>query len=237
MNRIISKKIPVRQGFAVLFWLVLIGICWSHRDELTLENILNFTPENPLIAVLVMLGLFLLKCITFVIYGNLLYAASGVLFPLPAAILLNIVGSAIMASVPFFMGRKAGTGFLDTLTEKHPKLYLLKDIPQKNEVSSSVIIRLLGLLPGDLVSMYFGASGVRYSRYLTGTLIGLFPSIVIFSVMGMSAGDITSPAFWISAAAEILLILISFMVLMILRKKSKKPKNFTINLDSDDSTK
>ena len=187
-----------------------------------MEGILNFTPESPVTAVLVMLGLFLLKSITFVIYGNILYAASGILFALPAAVLLNIVGSAIMASVPYYMGRKAGAGFLNFLTSKHPKLSVLKDVPQKHPLSSSVMIRLLGLLPGDLVSMYFGAGSASYWRYLTGTLIGLFPSIVIFSVMGMSAGDITSPAFRISAAAEIILVLTSFIILICLRKRVRK---------------
>ena len=215
------KKIPLRQCIAIVFWLILVGICWSYRNELTIEGILNFTPENPFITVLIMLGLFLLKSVTFVIYGNILYAASGILFSLPAAVLLNVIGSAIMASIPFYMGRKAGAGLLTSLTEKHPKLSVLREIPQKNEVLSSVMIRLLGILPGDLVSMYFGASGVRYGRYLLGTLTGLFPSIVIFSVMGMSVNDITSPAFWLSAAAEIVLVLVSFIILCRLRKIHK----------------
>ena len=104
----------------------------------------------------------------------------------------------------------------------YPKLSVLKDVPQKHPLSSSVMIRLLGILPGDLVSMYFGAGRASFSRYLAGTLIGLFPSIVIFSVMGMSAGDITSPAFWISVAAEIILVLTSFIILFCIRKKSQK---------------
>ena len=217
-----SRHEIIRRILAVLFWMFLVLICWSRREHLTLEGILNFTPERPVTAVMVMLGLFLLKSITFVIYGNILYAASGILFALPAAVLLNIVGSAIMASVPYYMGRKAGAGFLDTLTSKHPKLSVLKDVPQKHPLSSSVMIRLLGLLPGDLVSMYFGAGGASFNRYLAGTLIGLFPSIVIFSVMGMSAGDITSPAFRISAAAEIILVLTSFIILICLRKRVRK---------------
>ena len=217
-----SRHEIIRRILAVLFWMFLVLICWSRREHLTLEGILNFTPERPVTAVMVMLGLFLLKSITFVIYGNILYAASGILFALPAAVLLNIVGSAIMASVPYYMGRKAGAGFLDTLTSKHPKLSVLKDVPQKHPLSSSVMIRLLGLLPGDLVSMYFGAGGASFNRYLAGTLIGLFPSIVIFSVMGMSAGDITSPAFRISATAEIILVLTSFIILICLRKRVRK---------------
>ena len=217
-----NRHEKIRRILAVLFWIFLVLICWSQREHLTIEGILNFTPEKPVMAVLVMLGLFLLKSITFVIYGNILYAASGILFSLPAAVFLNIVGSAIMASVPYYMGRKAGAGFLNTLTSKHPKLSVLNDIPQKHPLSSSVMIRLLGILPGDLVSMYFGAGRASFGRYLAGTLIGLCPSIVIFSVMGMSAGDITSPAFRISVAAEIILVLTSFIILFCIRKKSQK---------------
>ena len=220
--KLIHRKIPIRKLLAVLFWFLLVMICLRQRDRLTINGILHFTPKNPFIAVLIMLGLFVLKGTTFVIYGNILYAASGILFPLPGAILLNIIGSAIMATIPYLMGRSAGTGLLKTLTEKHPKLVVLRDIPQRNPLSSSIIIRLLGILPGDLVSMYFGAGGASYQHYLTGTLIGLFPSIVIFSVMGMSAGDIRSPVFWISVAAEILLVLLSFTVLLCLRRNNKK---------------
>lgn len=212
----------IRRLLAVLFWVVLVLICWSQRERLTIKGILDFTPEKLVLAVLMMLGLFLVKSITFVIYGNILYAASGILFSLPAAVLLNIAGTAIMASVPYFMGRRAGTGFLNTLTSKHPKLSVLKDVPQKHPLSSSVIIRLLGILPGDLISIYFGAGGASYWRYLTETLIGLFPSIVIFSVMGMSMNDITSPAFWLSILAEIVLFLTSFMILFILKKIAQK---------------
>ena len=46
--------------------------------------------------------------------------------------------------------------------------------------------------------------------------------IVIFSIMGMSVNDITSPAFWISAAAEMILVLTSFIIFICLRKKSWK---------------
>ncbi len=223
MNEVKKPKKPLIYYYGiVLFWMVLVLICWSQREHLTMEGILNFTSEKPVTAVLVMLGLFLLKSITFLIYGNILYAASGILFSLPAAVFLNIFGSMIVASVPYFMGKKAGAGFLNTLTLKHPKLSVLKDIPQKHPLSSSVMIRLLGILPGDLVSMYFGAGGASFSRYLAGTLIGLFPSIMIFSVMGMSAGDITSPAFRISVSAEIILLLTSFIILICLRKRVRK---------------
>ena len=85
-----------------------------------------------------------------------------------------------------------------------------------------MVIRLMGCLPGDVVSMYFGASGIRYREYLTGTLIGLTPSIVIFTVMGMSADDVTSPAFIISVCCEILTALTSIIWFFCWNRKRRK---------------
>lgn len=219
----VSKTADIlRKGIPVFFWAAVILLCFLYRDRITVENIVNFTPENPVLAVGIMLLLFAFKSVTFVIYGSILYAVNGILFPLPFAILLNMAGSAIMATLPFLIGRKNGSGLLLKLTEKYPKLSVLRKLPSENGFFLSMVIRLMGCLPGDVVSMYFGASGIRYREYLTGTLIGLTPSIVIFTVIGMSADDVTSPAFIISVCCEILTVLTSIIWIFCWNRKRRK---------------
>ncbi|MBQ7931992.1 MAG: TVP38/TMEM64 family protein [Clostridia bacterium] len=219
----VSKTADIlRKGIPVFFWAAVILLCFLYRDRITVENIVNFTPENPVLAVGIMLLLFAFKSVTFVIYGSILYAVNGILFPLPFAILLNMAGSAIMATLPFLIGRRKGSGLLVKLTEKYPKLSVLRKLPSENGFFLSMVIRLMGYLPGDVVSMYFGASGIRYREYLTGTLIGLTPSIVIFTVMGMSADDVTSPAFIISVCCEILTALTSIIWFFCWNRKRRK---------------
>ena len=219
----VSKTADIlRKGIPVFFWAAVILLCFLHRDRITVDNIVNFTPENPVLAVGIMLLLFAFKSVTFVIYGSILYAVNGILFPLPFAILLNMAGSAIMATLPFLIGRRKGSGLLVKLTEKYPKLSVLRKLPSENGFFLSMVIRLMGCLPGDVVSMYFGASGIRYREYLTGTLIGLTPSIVIFTVMGMSADDVTSPAFIISVCCEILTALTSIIWFFCWNRKRRK---------------
>lgn len=219
----VSKTADIlRKGIPVFFWAAVILLCFLYRDRITVENIVNFTPENPVLAVGIMLLLFAFKSVTFVIYGSILYAVNGILFPLPFAILLNMAGSAIMATLPFLIGRRKGSGLLVKLTEKYPKLSVLRKLPSENGFFLSMVIRLMGCLPGDVVSMYFGASGIRYREYLTGTLIGLTPSIVIFTVMGMSADDVTSPAFIISVCCEILTALTSIIWFFCWNRKRRK---------------
>ena len=219
----VSKTADIlRKGIPVFFWAAVILLCFLYRDRITVENIVNFTPENPVLAVGIMLLLFAFKSVTFVIYGSILYAVNGILFPLPFAILLNMAGSAFMATLPFLIGRRKGSGLLVKLTEKYPKLSVLRKLPSENGFFLSMVIRLMGCLPGDVVSMYFGASGIRYREYLTGTLIGLTPSIVIFTVMGMSADDVTSPAFIISVCCEILTALTSIIWFFCWNRKRRK---------------
>ena len=219
----VSKTADIlRKGIPVFFWAAVILLCFLYRDRITVENIVNFTPENPVLAVGIMLLLFAFKSVTFVIYGSILYAVNGILFPLPFAILLNMAGSAIMATLPFLIGRRKGSGLLVKLTEEYPKLSVLRELPSENGFFLSMVIRLMGCLPGDVVSMYFGASGIRYREYLTGTLIGLTPSIVIFTVMGMSADDVTSPAFIISVCCEILTALTSIIWFFCWNRKRRK---------------
>lgn len=209
-------------GIAVAFWLVLILLCLMYRDEITVERIVAFTPENTLVAALVMLCLFALKSISIFIYSGLLYAASGILFPLPLAILVNILGSVIMATIPFVIGQRSGTALVTKLIEKHPKLKLMKEIPNQNDFFVSFFVRIIGILPSDIVGMYLGAADIGYRRYIVGTILGMLPATVTFCIMGMQIQDVTSPAFLISLGFELCLMVVSTTAYAIWMKKVKR---------------
>ena len=82
MKRVNEKQIKnVRNAIAVIFWLIIILLCLIYRDEITVDSIVAFTPQNTFVAVLVMLALFAVKSVSIFIYCGLLYAASGILFP------------------------------------------------------------------------------------------------------------------------------------------------------------
>ena len=202
-------------------WLLLIALCLIYREEITVDRIVALTPENMLVAVLVMLCLFAVKSISIFIYSGLLYAASGILFPLPLAIIVNILGSIIMATIPYIIGRRSGSGLVTQLIEKHPKLKVMKDIPNQNEFFISFFVRIIGILPSDIIGMYLGATGIGYRRYITGTILGVLPATVTFCIMGMQIQDVTSPAFLVSLGVELCLMVVSTTAYAIWMKKVK----------------
>lgn len=214
-----SRLALLRTGVMLVFWCALIGFCLYYREDISVESIVTYTPSNLFAAAAIMLLLFALKGITVIIYGGILYAASGVLFPLPMAVLVNVLGTVLMTSIPFFVGRRAGKALLGHLAEKSEKLQHLQHLSPDRVFVTCLSVRIVGLLPGDLVGMACGASGFRYSSYLAGTLTGMFPSVIIFSVMGKSARDVSSPVFWASLACGILFMLIPFLLFLIRRKK------------------
>jgi len=181
---------------AVLFFLF--------RNDITLDAILRFTPKNLALAALIFLGLFALKSVTVVFYLKLLYLAAGVVFPLPAALAVNFLGTAIELTIPYLEGVVGGRKALTVLLERRPKLKKLRDLRAKNNLVFSVFLRAAGILPADPLSIYMGASGMDYVSCLGGGLIGMAPSIVITTFMGVSAENPGSPTFIISSALFVL---------------------------------
>lgn len=219
------KKITlngIRKILVCAIWLGLILYCLFNYRNLTLDAIVNYSPENAFVAVIVMLFLFAIKSIVFFIYGGLLYAACGVIFPLPLAIAVNTLGTIIMCSVPYFIGKMAGSRMVTSLFDKHPKLQIIKEIQEKNEFLVSFMARIVGVLPADVVSMYLGASLVGYDKYFFGSVLGLFPSIVSFAIMGMSVDNVTSPSFIFSALFELILMAVSIIFVFLWRRRRKK---------------
>ena len=179
------------------------------------------TPANSFLAALVMLALFALKSVSFVIYGSLLYAASGILFSLPAAVAVNPLGMVIMSTVPYLIGEKAGAEKVRQIVERHPRAAMLQDMQRRNDFFFCFFIRLIGFLPSDLIGAYMGASGIRYLPYITGSLLGMLSNMITFPLMGMNIRNILSPEFLIAAGIQIGLTLLSLTLYIVYRKKRR----------------
>ena len=167
-----------------------------------------------------MLALFALKSLSIVIYSGLLYAANGILFPLPVAIVLNLIGTVIMVSLPYQIGRRTGASAVDEIRSKYPKAEAIHDLRAKNDFLFSFLVRMVRL-PSDVASLYMGAVHVEYKKYLLGSLLGMLPHAITYPIMGMSIQDIRSPQFMISLSAEIAYILVTSAVYTLYRKKSR----------------
>lgn len=156
-----------------------------------------------------------------------LYAASGVLFPLPVAIAVNLAGTAVMVSLPFWLGKKLGSQAVQYILRRWPKSAMLRELRGGSDFFFVLIVRLLGILSADVVSAYMGAVGVGYRDYLPACLLGFLTTCVLFPIMGMSLSDIRSPQFLTAAGIQLAAMLASCIAFHFYRKKHiKQPMDF-----------
>lgn len=185
-------------------WLVILAVCLVNRDRFSVDGVLRYSPRNPLLAAVFMLLLFALKSLSVFIFSGILFAANGILFPLPAAIALNVLGAAVMVSLPYWLGRRLGKDAVDSVIAKYPKAEALRQMRTGREFSLSFITRAINILPSDILSLYMGATGINYPKYLAGSILGMLLSIITFPIMGMNITEPTSPWFWASIVIQVL---------------------------------
>lgn len=213
----------LRRSLVFLLWIAIAVLFFLNRDKISAIALGKLSGRTTPIAILLMLALFALKSLTIVVHCGIIYAICGRLFPLPLALAVSVVGTVVMVFIPFFLGRRLGANGAKKLMEKYPRLAKIHDFCAKNDFFFMFFVRIISILPSDPVSLYFGAVGANYRRYLPATLLGMIPTIGAFTVMGNSADNVTSPAFLASvfvAAGAAIISLVWFAIVQ--RKRSNK---------------
>ncbi|MDO4349515.1 MAG: VTT domain-containing protein [Eubacteriales bacterium] len=191
----------------VVFTLAILVL--KHGKKASVEMLLKNLPHNGWIAALLLWCLFALKSVSMVFPLALLFAASGVFYPLPQALLVNEIGLCITVTVPYLMGRHYGVALIATLKKKHPKIAELQKMEQHHDFFRSFIIRAVGILPYDIVSLYMGASRGAYAPYLGGCIAGCFFHLLTATILGMNVENPLSPEFLIVLAIHVLFLVFS----------------------------
>lgn len=199
--------------------------------KITPQDIVTYTPHNPMIAVAVILLLYVHKSLTVITSVRLIQLAVGIMFPLPYALLLNLVGLVITFTIPYFIGKRNGKAKVQRITENYPLMGRINDFGRNGAFMSSLYVRGTGILPIDPVSMYFGAAGVPYFRYLLGSIVGSIPMLVVRTAFGVSADDPASAGFIVSAVIYALAIAASGAFCLVVYKKIKTSKSHAAQND------
>ena len=203
-------------------WLIILGVCFLHRDWFDLENVLRASPQNMALAAVFLLLLFALKSMSVFIYCGILFIASGIIFPLPLAILMNFLGAAVMVSLPYWLGRKMGGELIESIVRKYPKTAVLRQAQMENQLFLSFITRIINILPSDILSLYMGASGIHYGKYLLGSIGGMLLTIITFPIIGSSITDPASPLFIASVVIQVVVTAVSLTGYALYLRKKKK---------------
>jgi uncharacterized membrane protein YdjX (TVP38/TMEM64 family) len=80
----------------------------------------------------------------------------GLIFDPVTALLLNFIGMMVCTAVPYWIGRFSGAGLFQKLIKRYPKLQVLDTFQHENQWFVSFMVRAVGFLPCDAVSLVLG---------------------------------------------------------------------------------
>ena len=221
-NKIKKILLTVLRFAPLIICAVCMCIYLFSGEEITAESLLNFAPEEPLYAALFLVLLYAFKSLTVFFPIIVLNVLGGFLFEPVHALIINSVGVLVELTIPYWIGRASGAEFADKLCNKHPKLAEIIGEGSNNNFFMSFFLRVISCLPGDAVSMYFGARKVPFWTCLLASFLGTFPGMVAATLLGMNITDPSSPMFWVSIGLTVGISVISFLVYFLWRRAKKK---------------
>lgn len=190
-------------------------------QSLSVNTILRYTPENAILAAGILLLLFALKSLTVVFPLSILYLASGILFQPIVAVLISMTGLAITITIPYWIGRYSGKETIQEIRQKYPKASMVAKYQETNTFFACFITRIVGFLPGDIVSIYFGACDTTYGIYLVAGIAGSMLSIITTTLLGEKINDPFSAEFMIVLLCRILISAGAIVINYRLNRKKK----------------
>jgi len=188
--------------------------------NLSVEDIESMANHSLPLAALILLGVYCLKAFLIVIPISVLYVSAGVIFPTPWALIITFCCLIIEISITFYLGRRMGREKVEKLMKKNRKVSRFFNEQKDNERTICLLVRLLPF-PFDLVSMYLGASGMKYHKYLIFSLLGIVPGMAAYVIAGHSILNPLSPEFLIPFSISTLISLIASLILYLNDKKKK----------------
>lgn len=169
-------------------------------DILHVDEIIAAVDDNRPMAALVILALFAVKGFTCIPYA-VITVGCALIFELPLAITINIVGTILCISVSYFVGRFSKELTFDGMLDKHPKLRRYFTNAQNYSFTFVFAVHTLHISM-EAQGVLFGLLRTRYLPYVAGSLIALMPSMLWYTVIGNDF-DFSNPLFWAFIAVDL----------------------------------
>lgn len=201
-------------------------ICYiSSGEEITVQTLLKYTPENPLGAAFMLFFMYTAKSVSIIFPLIILEIAGGHLFPTVTALIINTLGIMICHTTAYWIGRVSGTTVINKLVQKYKTFASLLKNQNNNSFFMCFFLRTLHCIPGDVVSMYLGATKTPYWCYLLASTLGSLPSTILATLFGANITEPSSPMFWISILLMTLLAGFSLLAYYLYKYKLQKGNN------------
>jgi len=176
------------------------------------ERIVNIVSTNKIIALIEFIILYVLKGISFFFPSAVITIAAGIVFGFPLSILVCFLGILAEFIVMYMIGRFLGKDIIEWMNTKYPAAKKIDSFQMDNCIFMSFVLRITGIISYDLGSVYLGASGVKFSGFIIGSMMGAFLNIAIYTIMGSYIFNPFSWQLWAVVGIRIIVIISAVII-------------------------
>ena len=127
--------------------------------------------------------------------GTLATMTAGAIFGFPYGGFVALTGATFGATAAFFLSRSMGRSGVQELLGSH--LDRVDGFVARNDFTSILLLRLMPVVPFNLLNYGSGLTSVRPSRYVIATILGMAPGAFLTTALADQADDPTSRTFLI----------------------------------------
>ncbi|DAB36454.1 MAG TPA: hypothetical protein CFH80_04745 [Sulfurospirillum cavolei] len=210
------KKALLFLAFGLLmFFFYRSGILSFEQVEAIKAFVLSFGMYAPLIFIV----LFTLAPLVFFPDG-ILALAGGLIFGFTIGSVYIIVGALCGGSLSFFLARWYGKKMHEKLSNE--KLIHFHRSVQSHGFLMILLLRLVPLVPFNIISYSAGFSTIRYRDFFFATFLGMMPGVFVYANIGAKTLAFGTADFWMSIALMVLLVIVSMLLRGYVQKRVKR---------------
>jgi uncharacterized membrane protein YdjX (TVP38/TMEM64 family) len=142
--------------------------------------------------------------------GSVIAIAGGMAFGMYLGTLYTIIGAIIGATVAFYISRLLGMGAVEKLIKS--KMLKFEDGIENSGFLIILIMRLIPLIPFNVISFGAGFTRIKYIDYMLATMIGIIPGVLVFTNLGDKALDVKSPEFLLAVGILAFMVIVSVLL-------------------------
>ncbi|MEY7999931.1 TVP38/TMEM64 family protein [Clostridium sp. Mt-5] len=140
----------------------------------------------------------------------ILALASGMAFGVLYGMIYTIIGAVLGAALSFYIARFLGKDIVDKLVRGRGKWF--EDGVEKKGFLIVFTLRLIPLVPFDIISYGAGLSKIKFKDFLLATTIGIIPGVFIFINLGDKSQNAGSLDFIFALVLLGALVLASYFI-------------------------
>jgi uncharacterized membrane protein YdjX (TVP38/TMEM64 family) len=167
-----------------MFFIYLIFKYQNFFQHINIRSLRKYILSFGSFSFFALLLIYSLKPLVVVFPAVLLTILAGNIYGPVKGFILSMVGVFFSATLAFYISKSIGKPFVDKITRG--KLLKLDDNIEAYGFKIIFLMRLSTLFPIDPLSYAVGLTKMKYTDFILGTLLGLFPEMLAYSYLGQS---------------------------------------------------